>query len=110
MAFTARIPDALQTEAETYAATLGISLNALLAVALRHYLDDRAGRALVPSQVVLPTTAVPRPLPGPEPRSPKGSVLLSDDTDLAVPRSVSRAPCWCGSGKQLRHCHKVPKK
>lgn len=39
---TLRLPDALKAEADAYAATLGISLNALCAVALRDYLLERA--------------------------------------------------------------------
>jgi predicted transcriptional regulator len=41
MATTTRLPDDLKAEAERYAHDLGISLNALLAVSLRDYLDRR---------------------------------------------------------------------
>lgn len=41
MASTLRLPGELKTEAETFAARLGISMNALVAVALRDYLDGR---------------------------------------------------------------------
>lgn len=41
MATTTRLPEGLKIEADAYAARLGISLNALLAVALRDYLDAR---------------------------------------------------------------------
>ena len=41
MAMTLRLPDELAQRGRRYAAELGISLNALLAVALREYLDAR---------------------------------------------------------------------
>ena len=47
MAFTTRLPEALQAEADAYASSLGISLNALVAIALRDYLNARSPSALV---------------------------------------------------------------
>jgi predicted transcriptional regulator len=41
MAMTLRLPDELAQRGRRYAAELGISLNGLLAVALREYLDAR---------------------------------------------------------------------
>jgi hypothetical protein len=50
MAITLRLPEALKDEAASYASDLGISMNALVAVALRAYLDSpargRVGSAL----------------------------------------------------------------
>ncbi|GMV01169.1 MAG: toxin-antitoxin system HicB family antitoxin [Burkholderiaceae bacterium] len=49
MEMTLRVPDALHAEAAAYAASLGLSLNGLVAVALRDYLDARPaarGRAV----------------------------------------------------------------
>jgi hypothetical protein len=43
MATTLRLPPALQAEAAAYASSLGISAAALIAVALREYLDARKG-------------------------------------------------------------------
>lgn len=43
MAMTLRLPAALAQRGRRYADQLGISLNALLAVALRDYLDARTG-------------------------------------------------------------------
>lgn len=109
MAFTARIPADLQAEAEAYASEVGLSLTGLVSVALREYLDLRSGRLSFrpPVPVVsLPPTVQPAGL---SPRPPGQSALASDEVDLAVSRDVSRAPCWCGSGKQLRHCHRRPK-
>ena len=42
MAMTVRLPDQLTRRGRRYAAELGVSLNALLAIALREYLDARA--------------------------------------------------------------------
>ena len=41
MAMTLRLPDELAKRGRRYAAELGISLNGLVAVALREYLDAR---------------------------------------------------------------------
>jgi hypothetical protein len=41
MAMTLRLPEDLAEQGRRYAATLGISLNGLLAIALREYLDLR---------------------------------------------------------------------
>lgn len=140
MAFTTRLPELLQQEAEAYAATLGISLNALVAIALRDYLDIRHQRGLsqgapLPSDPVTPaatldagtggngqfpppgaSTAVPKVTPANLQRfvetrvaTPKNiDPRLSLDADElgAIPRKVMRSPCWCGSGKELRRCHR----
>jgi hypothetical protein len=42
MAMTVRLPDEVARRGRRYAAELGVSLNALLAIALREYLDARA--------------------------------------------------------------------
>lgn len=97
MATTARIPEPLKGEAEAYARALGISLNALLAVALRDYLDARAmaqGRAIAPPSV--PTRDTPQPQAEPAPAVP--------DAPMRKPKSP-RSPCPCGSGEQWRYCH-----
>lgn len=86
MATTARLPEALKTEAQAYADRLGISLNALLAVALRDYLDGRR------------TTGATGPAPAALPQSPQGGAQVK-------PPKNPRAPCPCGSGQQYRHCH-----
>jgi hypothetical protein len=41
MAMTLRLPEELAEQGRQYAAKLGVSLNALLAIALREYLDAR---------------------------------------------------------------------
>ena len=41
MAMTLRLPEALAERGRRYTAELGISLNGLLAIALREYLDTR---------------------------------------------------------------------
>ena len=48
MAMTVRLPADLTRRGRRYAGELGISLNALLAIALREYLDVRAPTATVP--------------------------------------------------------------
>ena len=97
MAFTARLPEVLEREAKLYAEGLGISLNALLAVSLRDYLDGRraAPGAVEPS--VGPSAAVaPVALP---------SVALKPSAPVWRAPRRPRDPCPCGSGQQWRHCH-----
>jgi predicted transcriptional regulator len=54
MAMTLRLPDELAQRGRRYADELGISLNGLLAVALREYLDARKPRvrAVPPPQAL----------------------------------------------------------
>jgi len=56
MATTLRLPPELKAEADALAARLGISLNALAAVALRDYLDGRSITARSALQSAPPTT------------------------------------------------------
>lgn len=132
MAFTARLPDQLQHEAQELAASLGISLNALLAVALRDYIDARRGsdkaRPHEPDPLdevdtvseddgdVEASSTVPIITPANLQRFIETRVhkvvckdpRLSIDADEpeVIPRKEMRAPCWCGSGKELRRCHR----
>jgi len=48
MAMTLRLPEQLAEQGRQYAAKLGVSLNALLAIALREYLDARRSAAPMP--------------------------------------------------------------
>jgi len=48
MAMTLRLPEDLAERGRCYAAELGISLNGLLAVALREYLDARKRKLRTP--------------------------------------------------------------
>lgn len=92
-ATTVRLPDSLKLEADAYAHRLGISLNALLAVALRDYLDGRTSGVSLPG----PDEAVSAPKPVRAPKRLPAKAVLSG--------AARRAPCPCGSGKQYRHCH-----
>ena len=89
-----RFPDGLKAEASTYADSLGISLNALCAVALRDYLDAR--RAVAASTVgrgcgeAVPVT----------PDKPAGT--------YPKPKGGVNQPCPCGSGKKYKQCHGKP--
>jgi len=71
MAMTLRLPDGLAERGRRYAAELGISLNGLLAVALREYLDarKRESRTAPPSRTQALAQAVARQvMAGPAPR------------------------------------------
>ncbi len=97
---TLRLPDQLKAEATAYADTLGVSLNALCAVALRDYLDSRKPKpATPPAKVGSQAKAEPvRPvasLPGASGGNP-------------VPRVGANQPCPCGSGQKFKRCHGKP--
>jgi len=123
MAFTARLPEKLQTRAQALAADLGISLNALLAVALNDYmakphratpsseplLEARASRYADLVPLVTPSTArsavTQAAAPPPSPSGATGSVR---------PPASRSDPCPCGAvnrdGHRLKfkHCHGKP--
>ena len=108
---TVRLPELLKLESETYAASLGISLNALMAVALRDYLDSRQA---------MPKSGKPSPL------APVVALSSSPDTSdpppvrvpsLEVPKPAYRRPAslsdpcpcgaktWDGHRVKWKHCH-----
>lgn len=95
---TVRLPDELKAESEAYASSLGISLNALMAVALRDYLDSRSK-----SPVVTPSSG-----PSSLPEKPVsllragGPVESLPDPSGPIPASVSAAPVVPGSGVVYR--------
>jgi hypothetical protein len=100
MAATVRLPTELQAEAMAYADRLGLSLNGLIAVALRDYLDGR--RRVLPdlaaSAPVVPVEAASEPAPVLE--------LPSQDQAPAItPPAKRHHKCPCGSGKRYDKCH-----
>ena len=52
MAMTLRLPEQLAERGRRYAAELGISLNGLLAIALREYLDTRKSERALPPRAL----------------------------------------------------------
>ena len=74
-----RLPPELKARAEGYAAALGISLNALVAIALEAKLRPPRTRSA-------PRTAPAEPVSAPQ---------------LPTARN---APCPCGSGKKAKRC------
>jgi hypothetical protein len=121
MATTARLPDALKQEAETYARGLGVSLNALLAFALRDYLDARRGLVVVPAPVPSVPVAAPAVVAFPPGALSPGlaSLVALASPDVvrvheaqpappdwsAQPAQGRRVPCPCGSHKPWKDCH-----
>jgi len=105
---TARLAEGLKVEAEAYAQSVGVSLNALLSVALRDYLDAR--QAMRPSGGLSPGVLKPPALPSKpvKPAAPLGAALAVES--LKPPASRSD-PCPCGAvdGKgypvKWKHCH-----
>ena len=100
-ATTLRLPAELKAEADNLAARLGISLNALAAVALRDYLDGRSATA----RSALRSVAA-GPLPALLPR-PGASVHKAP--------ASRNDPCPCGALNlngypiKWKHCHGDPK-
>lgn len=86
MALTVRLPDVLKTEADAYAHRVGISVNALIAVALRDYLDSRSSPAAVPT----------------------ASAAGLTESARATEKVGRNEPCPCGSGKKYKLCHGRP--
>ena len=100
MAFTARLAAGVEEEAKRYAERAGVSLNALLSIALRDYLDARQPM---------------RPSGEPSPASSGAAPPAAEQVVLPTPPAVAwkapkrpRDPCPCGSRQQWRHCHGKP--
>ncbi len=100
MAMTLRLPPDLTTQGQDHARSLGISFNALLAVALRDYLDSRQRTA---------------PFVEPSPVAQAPSVLQPSPVALPVgfkPPASRADPCPCGAKDpqgynrlKYKHCH-----
>jgi hypothetical protein len=108
MAMTTRLPANLHAEATDYAATLGLSLNALLAVALREYLDARRPRRSAPSAAPSPRPASHADL-APAVTRDQAKPLPAQLAIKAPPRRSD--PCPCGARNddgypiKWKHCH-----
>lgn len=113
---TVRLPEPLKLESETYAASLGISLNALMAVALRDYLDSR--RAMPRSGKPLPLVPAVAPSSSPVTSDPPLVRVPSSEAPKPVfkrPKEGASAPCPCGAKSEpygypvkWKHCHGKP--
>ncbi len=96
---TLRFPDALKAEAGAYADALGVSLNALCAIALRDYLDSRKPKpATLRDSVGSPVKSLAAGVAG-SPAAQGGK---------SVPRVGANQPCPCGSGEKYKRCHGKP--
>lgn len=103
-----RLPPALHQEATMHAAQAGLSLNALVAVALREYLDGRTlprtRSSVVPSSSAGDVVSPARPAPSSAPRPPS-------PTTFKAPAGGRNAPCPCGAlnaqgyPAKWKHCH-----
>lgn len=109
MAMTLRLPEALKLEAQAYAATLGLSINALVALALREYLD--APRRTRRSAAPLAPSGADR-YAGPEPARTQAPTFAPPPPSRTFKRPQNRAdPCPCGATNangdpiQWKHCH-----
>jgi|SRR5581483_3853956 hypothetical protein len=90
VAFNVRLAVGLKVRAVGYADSLGLSLNGLIAVALKDYLDAR--------QFELEA--------GNAGQREVGSVAAGQTAgDVAIPRVAANARCPCGSGRKYKKCH-----
>jgi hypothetical protein len=97
---TLRIPDPLKAEATAYADSLGVSFNALCAIALRDYLDTPKRKP-----AGQPAKDFPRVFASPQRAQAHPSAALGGTT---VPKVGANQPCPCGSGKKYKQCHGRP--
>ena len=101
---TLRFPDPLKAEASAYADSLGVSLNALCAVALRDYLDARKPK---------PAAAPPAKV-GPRPETTLARAVETlpaaqgGNPMRPVAKVGANQPCPCGSGLKFKKCHGKP--
>ncbi len=93
MGTTVRLPEDLMAAAAGRAQSLGVSFNALVALALRDYLSGRPAPIPVDPSARRLTMARLTVAPGETPRAA-----------FKAPKKP-RMPCPCGSGQQWRHCH-----
>lgn len=108
MASTTRLPPALKAEAQSYADSLGISLNALLSVALRDYLDLRAPERRAPSAPRPPLAPDVPPSPAARVPSPAQMPAPARALSVGVAKVGPNQPCPCGSGQKYKRCHGRP--
>ena len=99
-----RLADGLKSEASAYARSLGVSLNALVAIAVRDYLDARKSKEPTPPAAASPAVAgVSARVAKAEPLS---STQKSDSAWRVAAAKLGRnMPCPCGSGKKVKQCH-----
>lgn len=99
-----RLPPAFHAEAESYAASLGVSFNALVAFALRQYLDRAKFETAQPAQPA--PAAQPKPMQPAPATSPANSVvpLANAARPSRVPKVGKHQRCPCGSTKPYGKC------
>lgn len=104
-----RLAVALKAEALEYAQSLGISLNALVAVAVREYLDVRKRprtEVAAGTRVAAPAPTRARRAPTPAaPASPEAAEGAPSKARGDVPKVGRNDPCPCGSGLKYKRCH-----
>lgn len=108
MAFTARLSPEVEAAAKIYAERAGVSLNALLSIALRDYLDARpatpkSGEPSRGGAIADQHAGAAAPVPAPPERGLAARVF-------APPKNRSD-PCPCGAldargyRRKWKHCH-----
>jgi len=117
MGSTLRFPPALKLEADAYAAALGISFNALCAVAVREYLSARSSSLVggvdgnhpseTPAEGVAAQAATASAGSTPLVKgrvSAAGASLQAQWHSMGSKASDPYKPCPCGSGDKAKFC------
>lgn len=104
---TLRIPDPLKREADRFAAKVGMSVNALMAIALRDYLDRPVHpvQHYVGRRVSEPSEVAGRPSPRLEPVAAPEAVSEAPNPYPKPPAGGRSARCPCGEPLKWKQCH-----
>ena len=94
-----RLAPGLKAEATAYARSIGLSFNALCAVALRDYLNARQVQGAAPSTSKPVHSTVPRTTP---------SATATPAASVPMRKLGPNEKCYCGSGKKYKKCHGAP--
>jgi hypothetical protein len=112
MAMTLRLPPALQAEAAAHAETLGLSINALVALSLREHLLRERGRTFGRTKPSAAASVEPAPSASPPPAAAATPTLPPATVTSTWRAPKSRAdPCPCGARDRVghplkwKHCH-----
>jgi len=104
---TVRLPENLKTEASAYAERAGVSLNALIGIALTYYLDhakpDSTSRVETAHQAEQPPSPPETQPPAPE-SAPSKREARPQPVKRDTPKVGRNDPCPCGSGRKYKVC------
>lgn len=97
MPMTLRLKPQIEARAKAHADAVGVSLNALVALALDDYLTayERKAGARV-RETSIPTRGTP---------AAAARTKEHGSKPVVGPKLGRNDPCWCGSGTKFKRCH-----